>query len=1254
MSRRNSPALLPLLALVLVLVPAVVLAQTGVIAGVVRDSQGGVLPGVTVEVSSPQLIEKVRVTATDGNGRYQIAGLPVGTYKVSFKLEKFSTVERSNVELTSDFTAPINADLKIGAATEIVTVQGSAVQTVDVQNARQRQVFSRDELVDLPLTRNVNSLINLVPGIAMGAANAGNSVPVICSGGQADAGGGPVGIGGNASGAFSGCGPITYGFNAHSSTNDPAAINQGRMQVDGLGIQSFGGGGRSSYIADIGNAQEVTFTLSGSLGESETGGTTINLIPRTGGNRYAGNFFTGYSSGGFYGKNNESRPSGFQNRLDYEYDVNGSYGGPIVRDRLWFYGSMRRQERSSLLYSNFRNINEGIFGANYRVNIDEQVIQDDLYQNASMRLTVQATQRDKFNLFWDEQYTCETPCHGTAGGVSMEAQGSVLTYPLHLGQVSWTNPLTNKILLEAAFSHYGSHRDETENQGVQRYPSIPRIAESGQTNDYVNAPNANGNAITSGSINNAINWNNDNIQSRASASYVTGSHNVKLGYQGAYLSRISRPYFNDLRLQYTYTTPTIPTACTTAACVSAANAVNGGGGNQRLVTTTTPTGQTAIQNGCYFNTTPLVGTAIPQQISTTTGATSDRPWCGAINMPGNPTGWNDPLNSGLRPIPTSVTQYIENSSDEKAWFAGLYLQDQWTLNRFTFNGALRYDNAQSNFGKTCVGPDLYKPDQQYCLNDPALGDGKGVRFQDITPRWGVAWDVFGNGKTSIKYSQGKYLDGVQAGGIYTAMNPAAAGRTVNSYQRNWSDANGDRVVDCDLTIPATAPNVGLPASGECTGPTDGNNLNGRRFGRSPDDLDDAGIPIALGTVNCGQYENSMSVYARTYCDNYLLGGGKNLTKGWGVRRYEWQWSLGIQHEVLPRMSAEVTYNRRQYGNVTVTDALGTGCDLYQIDEKPVNPKQCMEDLLNFKSPYYDFYSVQAPVDQRLPGGGGYQVSGIATAKQRSVAVAANGTQTVTYLTAPASVGVSAVTIAPDGGNVDYWSGVDTNIVIRARGGLRISGGTSTGRRNVDTCGVLVDDPPTGVALMEGRERDCNRERIFQTNVRGTASYTIPWIDVLASTTFSYRPGVQINANYQVGLGDLVWTSDAVILESSNPCATPTSVSCTLPAGQQRTTALTGNTTGFTTRNLLSNDTYGEGIRLVDLRFAKNIRFGGKRLNLGMDVFNLFNSDAALAYCANFPNPSQNVLGCAQNTQPWASVTNITTPRYARFQLTFDF
>ena len=1254
MDREKSPTLFPLVVLVLVLFPSVIFAQTGNIVGVVRDVQGAVLPGVTVEVTSPQLIEKVRVTVTDSNGRYQISGLPVGTYKMTFKLERFATAERSNIEVSSDFSGTVNADLKLGAASEVVTVQGSAVQLVDVQNARQRQVFSREELVDLPVTRNLNSLVQLVPGIAISTAGfSGNSVPTICSGGQADGAAGVF----NASGATSGCGPILQSFNAHASMNDPVGMNQGRMQVDGLGIQSFGGGGRSSYIADISNAQEVTFNLSGALGESETGGTTINIIPRTGGNRYSGNFFTGYSDGRFFGKNNGSRPSSFQNRLDFEYDVNGSYGGPVIRDRLWFYGAARRQHRSTLLFTNFRNLNEGIFAANYMTDFNRQVIQDDIYQNGSMRLTVQATQRNNFNVSWDEQYTCETPCNGSNGGTSNEAQGSLLTHPLHVAQLSWKNPLTNKFLLDAGVSHYGAHRDETKNINIPRYSSIPRIAESGSTNDYVNIPGALGNLITQGSINNAIDWRIDNIQSRASAAYVTGSHNVKLGYQGQYLSRNVSPYFNDMRLNYTYQTPTLPTACTTATCVTQANLINSNSpsANPRLVSVVTGTGSPAIQNGCYFNPIPLSGTAIPQQISTVNGTLSDRQWCGSINVPGNPAGQNDPINSQLRPVPTALQQFIPTSLKEDAWFGAVYLQDQWTFNRFTFNGALRYDNAQSNFGKTCVGPDLYKPDT-YCLNDPATGAGKGVRFQDITPRWGVAWDVFGTGKTSVKYSMGKYLDGVQVGSIYTASNPAGTGRTVNSYTRQWVDADGDRTVDCDLVIPPTAPAGGLAANGECAGPANANDINnGRRFGRSPNDLDELGLAIGLGTINCGQHEPSMSIFVRTYCDNYFAAGGKNLQRGWGVRRYEWQMSIGVQHELLPRLSGEVTYNRREYGNVTVSDAIGTGCDLYASDVNPVNPQQCMADVLAFKSPFYDFYSIQAPLDANLPGGGGYSVQGIATAKQRFVTRnTTTGANTVTYMAAPAT-GVTAVTVAPEGANVDYWSGVDTNFVLRARGGLRVSGGTSTGRRNINTCALLVDDPPVGQRLNEGRERDCDRERIFQTNLRGTASYTIPWIDVLASATFSYRPGVQINATYTVGLADLGFAPDAVIVE--NPPTVPAG-SVGVPAGSPRVVAVQNTLNNQTSVNLLSNDTYGEGIRLLDFRLAKNIRFSGKRVNIGVDVFNAFNSDAALGYCATFPNPSQNIQGCgsaaAGTLQPWGSVNNITTPRYARFQVQFDF
>jgi hypothetical protein len=1182
------PAGLLATVIALVFVPGIAFAQVANIAGTVRDAGGGVLPGVTVEATSPQLIEKVRSTVTDENGRYQIVSLPVGTYTITFKLDRFGTVERGNIQLTSDVTAPVNAEMKIGTQSEVVTVVGQA-DVVDVTNARQRQVFTGDEVKDLPTTRNLGDLVQLVPGIALSAAAGGTSRPSICSGGQAD---------GGFSGALSGCSPIFEGFNSHASMNDADSINQGRMQVDGLGINSFAGGGRSSYIADVGNAQEITFNLSGALGESETGGATINVVPRTGGNRFAGNYFNAYSSGRFYGKNNETRTSTFSNRLISEYDVNGAYGGPVLRDRLWFYSSARRQSRDNRLAAGWRNLNEGVFGANYVGDPNNTLNQTEIYQNVSTRLTLQATQRNKFNIFWDEQYTCESPCSGPVAGQSVEASGSVLTYPLHLAQLSWTNPITNKILLDAAVSHYGSHRDQTRNRSELAYSSIPRIAESGTSSFYATIPGAVGNAVTSGSINNATDWRNDNIQSRASASYITGSHNIKLGYQGQYLRRTDTPFFNDLRLLYTYATPA-------ATC-----------------TATAPT----------------------------SGTVSNQSWCGLFpdgvtriydgRNVSEPLG--DPLPTSARPpVPSSFTQYIPAPLDQKAWFTSFYLQDQWTWNRFTLNGALRYDNAQSRFGKTCVGPDRYKPDQ-YCLNDPDQGEGRGVYFQDITPRWGVAWDAFGNGKTSVKYSMGKYLSGAQIGDVYTASNPAGPGRSVNSLTRTWRDLNGNRVIDCNLVIPAVAPGTaGLPADGECAAVTGAQANNARRFGRSPDDLDDLGLAVGLGTLNCGQNERSMSDFIRNYCNNYFAAGGSSLIDGWNKRENEWQTSIGVQHEILPRLSAEVTYNHRSKGNLRVTDLIGSGCDLYSgTAGVTLDPQPCMQNQLNFQSSFYDFYGIQAPSDPRLPGGGGYVVQGAATAKCATYSTVPGEENVCTAtVSIPASAGVNAVTIAPDGSYSDYWSGVDTNFIWRSSRGLRISGGTSTGRRNVDTCGQLVNDPPTGQLLLEGRERDCNRERPFQTNLRGTASYTIPWVDVLLSSVFSIRPGVEIVANYRVDMPDLVWAPNS---------QDRTGTIFSIPANPEP---------GTVQQNLLSNDIYGERIALMDIKLAKNIRFKGKRVNIGLDVYNVFNSDAALGYCNTFPNPDRGVEGCGNATagwRPWRNVDTIMTPRYARFQMQVDF
>src|SRR5262249_21969767 len=144
------------------LLPAAASAQEGQIAGTVRDSSGAVIPGVTVEASSPALIEKVRSAVTDPNGQYRITNLPVGIYKVTFTLSGFSKQERDAIELTSGFTAPVNATMSVGQVSETVVVAATS-PVVDVQNARQAITFEGDSLKELPTARNINSLLELTP-----------------------------------------------------------------------------------------------------------------------------------------------------------------------------------------------------------------------------------------------------------------------------------------------------------------------------------------------------------------------------------------------------------------------------------------------------------------------------------------------------------------------------------------------------------------------------------------------------------------------------------------------------------------------------------------------------------------------------------------------------------------------------------------------------------------------------------------------------------------------------------------------------------------------------------------------------------------------------------------------------------------------------------------------------------------------------------------------------------------------------------
>src|SRR5262245_23356371 len=265
----------------LFLLPITALAQQGQIAGTVRDGQGAVMPGVLVEVTSPALIEKVRSSTTDDAGQYRIINLPVGTYSVTFTLEGFTKQQRDNIALNTGFTAPVNATMAVGQRTETVTVSAEA-PTVDVQNARQVATFEGAEIRDLPTTRNIRSILTLTPGLTPSGLGAD------CVGG--------VGVW---------CNNNIYNLGAHGDTQptalfavDPLAdesLNQGRVMVDGTIINTGGGAGimgmTGGYVADVANAQEVNVQISGALGESETGGASINIIPRTGGNKFAGNYF---------------------------------------------------------------------------------------------------------------------------------------------------------------------------------------------------------------------------------------------------------------------------------------------------------------------------------------------------------------------------------------------------------------------------------------------------------------------------------------------------------------------------------------------------------------------------------------------------------------------------------------------------------------------------------------------------------------------------------------------------------------------------------------------------------------------------------------------------------------------------------------------------------------------------------------------------------------------------------------------------
>jgi hypothetical protein len=289
---------------VLLLLPASVFAQA-TLTGTVRDASGGVLPGVTVEASSPALIEKVRTAVTDATGQYRIVDLRAGVYTLAFSLPGFTAVRREDIVLSGSQTLTIPVELRVGALQETITVTGET-PVVDVQSARREVVIDRDLVQSMPASRAAGALLNATPGLTVD----NNGIALS---------------------------PTMTFFSANGGAN-----NEGRMAVNGMTVGAARSGGVSSYVYDAVGVEEVAIRVGGGLGETDTGGPIMNIIPKSGGNTFSGTAFTSVAGDWSRGNNlnDELRAIGLTETpgIIQAHDASFSIGGPIVRDRIWFYG----------------------------------------------------------------------------------------------------------------------------------------------------------------------------------------------------------------------------------------------------------------------------------------------------------------------------------------------------------------------------------------------------------------------------------------------------------------------------------------------------------------------------------------------------------------------------------------------------------------------------------------------------------------------------------------------------------------------------------------------------------------------------------------------------------------------------------------------------------------------------------------------------------------------------------------------------
>ncbi len=746
-------------AALLALLPAVASAQTSAIGGVVKDTSGAVLPGVTVEASSPALIEKVRSATTDGSGQYKVTSLRPGLYTVTFTLPGFNVVKRENVELTSDFTATINADLKVGAMQETITVSAES-PIVDTQSITTRTVMTREVLETLPTGRNIQAVGIMIPGTSIA-----------------------VGGGGALSRDVGGSGNLQQSPLQYRGSADTIQTIEG-LRLNNLCAQ----GAYSGVYWNQGSFEELSYVTGADSAEMGQGGMRINMVPKDGGNAFHGQFFGNYSPSAWASDNCGSAGVGQPctqsnltgdttfnktnnfltnvSKLTKNYDVNPSIGGPILKDRAWFYGTFRYLGVNKTVVDSFFDADPSPF--RYVADTSRPGIDDGHIRSFAGRVSAQISGKDKVSYYHDEQDKVRGHW-GISSTVPPEASAIQATPTSFVSVTKYTRTQSNKLLFDAGLAVYNQEYQENYQPEVfgGAVPLVTIFDSSTQKN--------------AGAWNNPADHFSKLFTEQFAASYITGAHSLRFGgtlSQGRW--RLTQQYTSDV-----------------------------------------------------------------QPVTYNAGV---------------------PVSVSLK-IPTDRKNSIDRD-------LGLFAQDKWTIKRATINAGIRFDQfigatqaetlPAGTFNPSATFSDC--PDGNNNLN--AGCTGRVQNWKDFSPRVGIAFDVFGNGRTAVKASVARYVAG-QAIATADANNPE---NTVGlTDTRAWTD------------------------------------------------LDKNGSPFdSAGKIQLNELTNSTATptFGKNVPSSTL--SDPSVLNGYGARGYNWEYTLSAQHEIAPRVSLNGGWYRRKFGNQTVT------------------------------------------------------------------------------------------------------------------------------------------------------------------------------------------------------------------------------------------------------------------------------------------------------------------------------------------------